>query len=71
MTPEQEKEIRQFRERESNVRKELKVVRRQSRKEVDALETRLKWINIAAMPLLVTAAGVTLASIKRKKTAAK
>jgi hypothetical protein len=49
----------------------LKDVRKQLRKDIDALETRLKWLNIAAMPLLVTAGWIGFAVVKRKKTAAK
>ena len=41
------------------------------RKEVVSLETRLTWLNILAMPLGVTAAGIGIAMIKRKKTSAK
>ena len=41
------------------------------RKEVVSLETRLKWLNILAMPFAVTVAGVGIAVVKRKKTSAK
>jgi hypothetical protein len=53
------------------VKKDLKAERRNLRREVDSLENRLKWINIAGMPLVVTATGISLAMVKRKKTAAK
>ena len=46
-------------------------MRKDLKREVDSLENRLKWLNIAGMPLVVTAAGISLAFIKRKKTAAK
>ena len=35
------------------------------------LKGRLRWLNIAGMPLLVTASGITIAFFKRKRTAAK
>jgi hypothetical protein len=35
------------------------------------LEGRVKWINIAAMPILITASGLSLAFLKRKRTSAK
>jgi hypothetical protein len=35
------------------------------------METRLKWVNIAGMPFLVTLSGISLAYLKRKRTAAK
>jgi hypothetical protein len=36
-----------------------------------SLETRLEWLNILAMPLAVTMAGIGIALFKRKKTSAK
>jgi hypothetical protein len=41
------------------------------RKEVDSLENDLKWANILGMPAAVTLAGILIALLKRKKTAAK
>jgi ABC-type uncharacterized transport system involved in gliding motility auxiliary subunit len=35
--------------------------------EIDSLETRLKWLNIASMPLLVAISGISLAMVKRKR----
>jgi hypothetical protein len=35
------------------------------------VETRLTWLNILAMPAGVTAAGIMIAVIKRKKNSAK
>lgn len=71
LSPEQQKELERFRHKKAEVNQELKEVRRNLRKDIDALKTRLKWINIALMPLLVAISGVTLAIIKRKRTAAK
>jgi ABC-type uncharacterized transport system involved in gliding motility auxiliary subunit len=71
LSPEQQEEIKKFKEKQAQVNKELRTLRRSLNKEIDALETRLKWINIAGMPLLVAVGGVSLAMIKRKKTAAK
>jgi ABC-type uncharacterized transport system involved in gliding motility auxiliary subunit len=67
----QKTEIENFRSKEREVKRELKELRKNLRKDIDSLETRIKWINIAGMPLLVTVSGITLALIKRKKTAAK
>ncbi len=64
-------DIKRLQESELRTKKELKNVRKNLRKDIDSLETNLKWINIAAMPLLVTVAGITIAVFKRKKTAAK
>ncbi|HNQ87769.1 MAG TPA: Gldg family protein [Verrucomicrobiota bacterium] len=71
LSKEQQDEIKRFHQKEAEAKRELKEVRKQLRREIDALETRLKWVNIAAMPFLVTVAGVSLAMVKRKKTAAK
>jgi ABC-type uncharacterized transport system involved in gliding motility auxiliary subunit len=71
MSPEQQAELTKFRQKQAEVNKELKQVRKDLKREVDSLENRLKWINIAGMPFLVTAAGISLAFVKRKKTAAK
>jgi len=71
MSPEQQAELTKFKQKQAEANKELKQVRKDLRKEVDSLENRLKWLNIAGMPILVTAAGISLAFIKRKKTAAK
>jgi ABC-type uncharacterized transport system involved in gliding motility auxiliary subunit len=70
LSPEQQQELENFRRREAEVKRDLKELRRNLRREVDALENRLKWINIALMPLLVTVSGIGVALVKRKKTAA-
>ncbi|MHB8521441.1 MAG: GldG family protein [Limisphaerales bacterium] len=71
LSPEQQAEIQKFQQKEAGVKKELKTVRRDLRQDIDSLENRLKWLNIAGMPLLVTISGVALALYKRKRTAAK
>jgi len=49
----------------------LKQVRKNLRRDVDSLEDRLKWVNILAMPFIVSLSGIGLAVYKRKRTAAK
>jgi ABC-type uncharacterized transport system involved in gliding motility auxiliary subunit len=71
LSPEQQAEIQKFKQKQAEVNKELKQVRKDLRREIDSLENRLKWLNIAGMPLLVTAVGISLAMVKRKKTAAR
>jgi gliding motility-associatede transport system auxiliary component len=71
LSPEQQAEIKKFHENEASVSQELKQVRKNLRQEIDALQNNLKWINIAAMPILVTVAGLALAWIKRQKRAAR
>jgi ABC-type uncharacterized transport system involved in gliding motility auxiliary subunit len=71
LSPEQKAEVENFRKKQAEVSKELKQAQKGLRKEVVSLETRLTWLNILAMPLGVTAAGIAIAVIKRKKTSAK
>jgi ABC-type uncharacterized transport system involved in gliding motility auxiliary subunit len=71
LSPEQQQELARFRQKEADVKKELKEVRKNLRRDVDSLENRLQWVNILAMPLIVSASGIVLAVYKRKRTAAK
>ncbi|MDB6025705.1 MAG: putative transporter, rane protein [Verrucomicrobiales bacterium] len=71
LSPEQQKEIESVRKKEAETNKELKKLRKELRQEVDSLENRLKWMNILSMPILVAISGLTLAVVKRKRTAAK
>jgi ABC-type uncharacterized transport system involved in gliding motility auxiliary subunit len=71
LSPEQQAELEKFRKKESEARAVLKKTQKDLRREVDQLETRVKWWNIFAMPLAVTACGILLAVYKRKLTAAK
>ncbi len=70
MSKEQQDAITKFKQQESEARKRLKEVRKDLRREIDSLETRLKWANIAGMPLLVTITGLCLALIRRQRTKA-
>ena len=71
LSPEQQAELEKFRKKESEARAVLKKTQKDLRREVDQLETRIKWWNIFAMPLAVTTCGILLAVYKRKLTAAK
>ncbi len=70
LSPEQQVEIANFRKKEADVKKELKQVRKSLNSDIDSLKNRVKWLNIAGMPVLVIAAGVLLAVKRRRKTAA-
>jgi len=67
LTPEQQAEIKSFRQKETETKKELKEVRKTLRREVEALEQRVKWTNILAMPLLVAAAGCVIAVYRHRR----
>lgn len=71
ISDEQKKEILQFQKKRAEVNRDLKNVRKNLRRDVDALETSAKWMNILAMPFAVSLAGVVIAVFKRKRTAAK
>jgi len=71
LSPEQQAEIEKFRKKEAEVKIALKEERKKLKKETDALEFKTKVINIAAMPMAVAVAGLALAMVKRKRTAAK
>lgn len=71
LSPEQRLELEKLRKEEVDTRKRLKQVQKDLRKEVVSLQTRLKWINILAVPLAVTATGVVIAMVNRRKTSAK
>jgi len=71
LSPEQSAELAKLRKEEVETGKRLKQVQKDLRKEVVSLQTRVKWINILALPAAVTASGIALAFVKRKKTSAK
>ena len=71
LSPEQQKEIENFRKKEGEVKQQLKQERKKLRVDIDSLETRVKWLNIAGMPLLVAAGGVLLALNRRQRQAAR
>jgi hypothetical protein len=52
-------------------RKELRQERRNLDVEVKNLENRVKWLNIALMPFLVSATGIAFAIARKNRTNAK
>ena len=71
LSKDQMDEIEKFRTKAAESRKKLREVRRDLRQDVSALETRLKWINIAAVPVLVAIVGIALAVVRKQKTKAR
>ncbi len=71
LSPEQQAELENFRKKEAEAKVKLKDERKKLRRDIDSLEGRLKWFNIAAMPVIVSLSGLTLAFYKRKRTGAK
>jgi ABC-type uncharacterized transport system involved in gliding motility auxiliary subunit len=70
LSPEQQAEIAKFRQKEADAKRQLRQVRKDLKKDIDSLENRLKWANIAGMPLLVTALGIALAVVRKQRTKA-
>lgn len=71
LSPEQSAELANLRKQEVETRKHLKQVQKDLRKEVVSLQTKVKWINIMAVPFAVMASGIVIAFVKRRKTSAK
>jgi ABC-type uncharacterized transport system involved in gliding motility auxiliary subunit len=71
LSPEQQAELVKLRQEEADAGKRLRQVQKDFRKEVVSLQTRLKWVNILAVPLAVAASGLVIATVKRRKTSAK
>jgi len=71
LSPEQQQEIANFKAKEAEVKKQLKQERKKLRASIDSLETGIKWLNIAGMPILVAFAGLGLAMVRRRRRAAR
>jgi ABC-type uncharacterized transport system involved in gliding motility auxiliary subunit len=64
---EQQQEVAKFKQRKMEVRKNLREVKRNLNKDIEALGTKLKFINIALIPLLITFVVVFLSWRKSKR----
>jgi ABC-type uncharacterized transport system involved in gliding motility auxiliary subunit len=67
LSPEQQAEIERIREEQVHTRKELRNVRHELRKDIESLGTRLKLLNILAMPLLVGGLAIGLGTYKANR----
>ncbi len=63
----QEQEIARFQEEKLRINKELKIVRRNLRAEIEQLGTTVKFVNIFLVPLLVGIGGIIYAITRRRK----
>ena len=70
LSPEQQQELASFRKKEADVKTQIKEMRKKLRSEIDSLENRIKWLNIAGMPAIVILAGFGLAAMKRRQAGA-
>jgi ABC-type uncharacterized transport system involved in gliding motility auxiliary subunit len=71
LSPEQQAELDNFRTKEAQVKSDLKKLQKDLRRDVVSLQTRIEWLNIAAVPVLVSAFGIGLAAWKRKRSSAR
>ena len=67
LTPEQSAELERFQDEKLRIRKELRQVRRQLDADIEALGSRLKFINIAGVPLLVTLVAIGFAVLRARR----
>jgi ABC-type uncharacterized transport system involved in gliding motility auxiliary subunit len=58
MSPEQKQALVRFRQEKIAIRTDLRDVRRNLRRDIDRLDTRLKFINIALIPILIGIGGL-------------
>ena len=69
LSPEQQQALVRFRQEKIAIRKDLRDVRRNLRRDIDRLDTRLKFINIALIPILIGIGGLVagLWRIRRRR----
>jgi ABC-type uncharacterized transport system involved in gliding motility auxiliary subunit len=70
LSPEQQQKIAEYRKKEVEAKQKLRQVRKDLRRDINALENKLKWANIAGMPILVSLIGIAIALIHRNRTRA-
>ena len=69
-SPEQMAEIKQQEKREREIGREIREINKRLRERTESLENKVKWGNIAGVPVLVAAAGIFLALIRKQRTKA-
>lgn len=71
LSPEQQKDLDDYLKTAASVNKELKEVRKNLRKDTDALKFWTKVVNIGAMPVVVAVSGLVIAVAKPRRRPAK
>jgi ABC-type uncharacterized transport system involved in gliding motility auxiliary subunit len=67
ISAEQEAQMQRFREERTRINQELTIVRRNLRAEIEALENRLKFLNIFLVPMLISGLGIGYAVFRRRR----
>jgi ABC-type uncharacterized transport system involved in gliding motility auxiliary subunit len=70
LSPEQQSKIAEFQKKQRDTQRELRDVRKNLRQDIDSLENKLKWANIAGVPALVIVAGLAIFFIRKQRTKA-
>ena len=65
LSPEQENEIKKFRQEKKEIDNQLKKVRRELRSDIEKLGAKIKLINILLIPLIIAGIGIFI-GLKRK-----
>lgn len=68
MSPEQQREVEQFRKEQFETRKQLKAVRKSLRSDIEDLGLKLKLANMALVPALVALAGIAAGVRHRRRS---
>jgi ABC-type uncharacterized transport system involved in gliding motility auxiliary subunit len=71
LSEEAQRQWEDVQKKRAEVREALRMEKRNLQKDIDSLETRLKWTNILLTPVVVAIVGVALAVVKRRRTAAR
>jgi ABC-type uncharacterized transport system involved in gliding motility auxiliary subunit len=71
LSPEQQSKIAEFQKKQRDTQRELRDLRKNLRQDVESLETKLKWVNIAGMPVLVVVTGLSVFFVRKQRTKAK
>lgn len=67
LSAEQQQEIENFRQEKVKIRKELRNVQHELRKDIENLENRMKFLNIGLMPLLIGMGGFGLSFYRSRR----
>jgi ABC-type uncharacterized transport system involved in gliding motility auxiliary subunit len=70
LTGEQEAELERFRQERLRIRKDLRQVQRDLDQQIEDLGTRLKVINIGAVPVVITLISIVMLILRRQRPAA-
>lgn len=68
LSPEQQRELERFQRQQAETRQKIKQLRRDLRKDINALENRHKCLNICLMPALVILAGVSIGIYRKRRS---